>query len=269
MTPCSKLSPNASTHPADVVAAKLILRGLGHYEAPDWGISEYPDRDLFDAIKDFQAKQGLKVDGVINSGGETVQAMAQHLQAMGRNGDTILAHINPAEAELLDRVTDGGSINPLTGLFEFYDYDDGYDGTLDNDTDYGSFTTGGDFDDGWGGSSSGNMGGPDGSGENNNHGSNENGGPGAVDGALSTTSEGLNKGLDAKEQSAKEEGLSLSQKAHVSNQLNKDDEGVFAKSGKPHTNPSSKPSNPDKPDPNITETYVDQAMARCLRLLRV
>ncbi len=39
---------------------------------------------------------------------------------MGRHGDTILAHITPAEAELLHRVTDGGSINPVTGLPEFF-----------------------------------------------------------------------------------------------------------------------------------------------------
>ncbi|MEG3618963.1 peptidoglycan-binding domain-containing protein [Magnetovibrio sp. PR-2] len=120
MTHSPKLSPNAHANPQDVVAAKLLLRQLGHYEAPDWGISEYPDRDLFDAIKDFQSKQGLKVDGVINAEGETVKAMAQHLQYKGRNGDTILAHITPAEAELLHRVTDGGSINPETGLPEFF-----------------------------------------------------------------------------------------------------------------------------------------------------
>ena len=126
MTRLHKLSPNAHADPQDVVAAKLILRGLGHYEAPDWGISEYPDRNLFDAIKDFQAQNELRVDGIINSDGETVQALAQRLQAMGRNGDTILAHINPAEAALLDRVTDGGSVNPRTGLFEFaFDFDDG------------------------------------------------------------------------------------------------------------------------------------------------
>ena len=45
---------------------------------------------------------------------------AQQLQSMGRNSDTILAHITPAEAQLLNDVTDGGSINPDTGLPEFF-----------------------------------------------------------------------------------------------------------------------------------------------------
>ena len=59
-------------------------------------------------------------------GGETegairrIHAAARRLQSLGRHGDTVLAHITPAEAELLHKVTDGGSINPVTGLPEFF-----------------------------------------------------------------------------------------------------------------------------------------------------
>ena len=49
-----------------------------------------------------------------------IREMAALLQNMGRGGDTILAHINPEEAMLLDAVTDGGSINPVTGMPEFF-----------------------------------------------------------------------------------------------------------------------------------------------------
>jgi len=49
-----------------------------------------------------------------------IREMAALLQSMGRGGDTILAHINPQEAMLLDAVTDGGSINPVTGMPEFF-----------------------------------------------------------------------------------------------------------------------------------------------------
>mgnify|MGYP005986918789 CR=1 FL=1 len=48
-----------------------------------------------------------------------IREMAALLRGMGRGGDTILAHINPQEAMLLDAVTDGGSINPVTGMPEF------------------------------------------------------------------------------------------------------------------------------------------------------
>jgi hypothetical protein len=53
----------------------------------------------------------------------------ERLRALGRGTDTLLAHINPAEARLLDRVTDGGSINPRTGLPEFESGGEGGNGS--------------------------------------------------------------------------------------------------------------------------------------------
>jgi len=41
------------------------------------------------------------------------------LAAMGRHGDTMLAHINPREAEMLKRMGGSGTINPRTGLPEY------------------------------------------------------------------------------------------------------------------------------------------------------
>lgn len=41
------------------------------------------------------------------------------LAAQGRGGDTMLAHINPMEAEMLRRMGGSGGINPNTGLREF------------------------------------------------------------------------------------------------------------------------------------------------------
>lgn len=49
-----------------------------------------------------------------------IKSIAQNLQAMGRNGDTILAHIMPEEAAMLKRMGGAGTINPKTGLPEFY-----------------------------------------------------------------------------------------------------------------------------------------------------
>lgn len=53
---------------------------------------------------------------------------ARRVQAAGRMGDSVLAHISPDEARLLDRVTDGGSVNPHTGLLEFWDAGSAGDG---------------------------------------------------------------------------------------------------------------------------------------------
>jgi hypothetical protein len=44
---------------------------------------------------------------------------AKHLAAKGRGGDTMLAHINPKEAEVLRRMGGVGTVNPHTGLNEF------------------------------------------------------------------------------------------------------------------------------------------------------
>ena len=130
------VAPNASARPLDVVKMKSALKALGFYDAPEWGVTPYPDAALFDAIKTFQQAAGIKADGVVKPDGETeamlsralnpraartaLQETAQALQAMGRGGDEILAHITPEEAALLHTITDGGSINPQTGLMEFY-----------------------------------------------------------------------------------------------------------------------------------------------------
>ena len=49
-----------------------------------------------------------------------MQPIARELAAMGRNGDTMLAHITPEEAMLLQRMGGSGTINPYTGLPEFF-----------------------------------------------------------------------------------------------------------------------------------------------------
>ena len=59
---------------------------------------------------------------------ESLKGMASLLQQYGRNGDTILAHINPREAMLLNNVTDGGSVNPMTGMPEFSEEGSDMDG---------------------------------------------------------------------------------------------------------------------------------------------
>jgi len=46
--------------------------------------------------------------------------MAAYMASQGRNGDTMLAHITPAEAQLLKSRGGSGTINPVTGLPEFF-----------------------------------------------------------------------------------------------------------------------------------------------------
>jgi hypothetical protein len=49
-----------------------------------------------------------------------IKQIAQELQSYGRNGDTMLAHITPEEAEVLTLLGGSGTINPNTGLPEYW-----------------------------------------------------------------------------------------------------------------------------------------------------
>lgn len=55
---------------------------------------------------------------------EKIQNTAEKIRRKGRYGDTLLAHINPYEAEQLANQRGGYSVNPNTGLLEFYNLRD-------------------------------------------------------------------------------------------------------------------------------------------------
>jgi hypothetical protein len=57
-----------------------------------------------------------------------IPAIAQFLQSQGRRGDTILAHINAKEAEMLKKMGGAEERNPVTGLPEYFSITD-YGGT--------------------------------------------------------------------------------------------------------------------------------------------
>jgi hypothetical protein len=63
-----------------------------------------------------------------------IPAIAQFLQSQGRRGDTILAHINAKEAEMLRNMGGAEERNPVTGLPEYFsitDYGTGYGADYD------------------------------------------------------------------------------------------------------------------------------------------
>ena len=54
-----------------------------------------------------------------NEGGKLSPKEMKKVQNLGRRGDTMLAHINPQEAEMLKAMGGSGTINPYTGLREY------------------------------------------------------------------------------------------------------------------------------------------------------
>lgn len=74
----------------DVVKTKTALKKTGDYKAPDWGVTGYPDQDMFDGLKSFQKREGLQVDGVMKPGGPTETRLRQKLQPP-RAAETVTA----------------------------------------------------------------------------------------------------------------------------------------------------------------------------------
>lgn len=76
------------------------------------------------------AKQIARLLGTTAMADLDLPAVAALLRSKGRRGDTVLAHINPKEAALLRKRGGAGTINPDTGLPEFYngeeDFSAGY-----------------------------------------------------------------------------------------------------------------------------------------------
>ena len=62
---------------------------------------------------------GSKTPAFAKGGIVSLRQSAQKLQAAGRGGDSMLAHITPREAQMLKSIGGGGTINPKTGLLEF------------------------------------------------------------------------------------------------------------------------------------------------------
>jgi peptidoglycan hydrolase-like protein with peptidoglycan-binding domain len=98
--------------------ALLYMAGVFDLDGSNGPTGYYGER-LKQAVKAFQKARGLRVDGDVGPEGETIRTLAQHLQGLGRRGDKVLAHLTPDEAKFLHDNTDGGSINPDTGLMEF------------------------------------------------------------------------------------------------------------------------------------------------------
>jgi hypothetical protein len=71
---------------------------------------------LLAALYTLESRVQSKPQGFSRGG---LAEAAKEIQSKGRDGDTILAHINPQEARLLKAAGGSGTINPETGLPEF------------------------------------------------------------------------------------------------------------------------------------------------------
>ncbi len=64
----------------------------------------------------YEYRDRLSTQGYARGG---LKVAARQLASAGRGGDSVLAHINPREAEMLRRMGGSGTVNPNTGLREY------------------------------------------------------------------------------------------------------------------------------------------------------
>jgi len=87
---------------------------LMQFEGAQAPMTDVPPVQGVDAMQGLDGTQPL----AMARGG--LADVASYLAAQGRNGDTMLAHITPDEARLLKSRGGSGTINPVTGLPEFF-----------------------------------------------------------------------------------------------------------------------------------------------------
>lgn len=88
----------------------MAIMALNEYQAQKAQGAQAP-MDMAPAV------EGLEPMAMAEGG---LADMAKYLASKGRNGDSILAHITPSEARLLKSMGGSGTINPQTGLPEFF-----------------------------------------------------------------------------------------------------------------------------------------------------
>lgn len=109
-------------NPQIIISLLIALYGLrdriaGKEQQPNQGMMPQPQQRPMMPPAPPMPQQGMMPAQPMAQGG--LASAAQHIQAAGRGGDTMLAHINPREAAMLKNMGASGSINPRTGLREF------------------------------------------------------------------------------------------------------------------------------------------------------
>jgi hypothetical protein len=101
-----------------VLREKYLKMGM-----PEELLPEQFDGQFFAALNmaiDQLVGEPAGVQAFAKGGIAELKPIAKTIASYGRNGDTMLAHITPAEARMLRRRGGSGTINPATGLPEFF-----------------------------------------------------------------------------------------------------------------------------------------------------
>lgn len=75
------IGPDSVMDRDDVLNTKRALNALGFLDAPDYGLTPYPDAPMIAAVENFQRLHGLRVDGIMNPDGPTLNRLNEVLAA--------------------------------------------------------------------------------------------------------------------------------------------------------------------------------------------
>jgi hypothetical protein len=92
-----------SVDPEDVLKTKKLLKELGHFETPAYGMTRYPDDPMFQGIEQFQDDFDLYRDGVMNPDGETIEKLNEVLDYRDRNSTPKQQEAEKADSPQTDR----------------------------------------------------------------------------------------------------------------------------------------------------------------------
>ena len=75
----STIGRNYSVEEDDTLTMKNVLKKLGYYETPNYGMTPFPDEPMFEGVRGFQKAKGLLVDGIVAPRGPTARALGEAL----------------------------------------------------------------------------------------------------------------------------------------------------------------------------------------------
>ncbi|MEQ8832705.1 MAG: hypothetical protein RLW87_23065 [Alphaproteobacteria bacterium] len=107
-----KISRSHGIEPEDTRSVKIALRDFGYYREPSFGITPYPDEQLFKGIENFQDDFDLQKDGQMFPGGETERKLNE---VIGQNDPSVKSRPTQGPASLViprSSPSPGEDINP-------------------------------------------------------------------------------------------------------------------------------------------------------------
>ena len=111
----SRLDRSANADLNDSFRTKKALNNLGYLDVPSFGLTKYPNEQLFEGITKFQNDNGLKVDGIMKPGDETAKKLGETLtQSFGSLLDPVKAANDQARGRV--KTSDTHRPSTLSGL---------------------------------------------------------------------------------------------------------------------------------------------------------